>query len=173
MRAPVNEITFGGKTFRCSRRTADHLRWTYWKLKARHPLAKLVVIQGCYNTTIAASAGTHDYDACLDVRIQGLSWPKAQAFLRACGWAAWWRTPAQGFSDHIHMISFPPGLPKNPTTAQVDAAFDRIGLRVGEYVPAQVDDYFAHAYGLKGQHRAGSDDSWFPPNIPATTFTRK
>lgn len=161
--------TIGGTTFRASQRTVSHLRWTWWRLKARHPRAKLVILQATFSDG-RLSAGTHDGDAVFDVRIEGLTWQKAQAFLRACGWAAWWRTPAQGFSNHIHMISIPSGLPGNPTTTQIKAAFTRLGIRVGEFVPGQVDDYYAHAYGLKGQHRAGSDPSWFPPNINKTVF---
>lgn len=165
--------TFGGKTFRASPRTWAHLRWTYWRLKVRHPRAKLVIIQGAYNASVKASAGTHDYDCVLDVRIDGLTWPKAQAFLRACGWAAWWRTPAQGFSNHIHMVSIPPGLTFHPSPARVEAAFTKAGQRVGEFVPGQVADYYNHAFGLAGGHTTGSDTSWFPPNINKTVFKQK
>jgi hypothetical protein len=149
--ADLITLVFGGETFRCSRRTAAHLAWTAEELERRHPTARIVVIQGCYNTGVPASAGTHDFDACLDVQIVGLDWDVAQRFLRECGWAAWVRSPP-AFSWHIHMVSI--GYPG----------------RVGIYVPAQVDDYYHHALGLKGQHNSGSDPTWHPKDIDSTVF---
>lgn len=178
--APVSEAAIAGVTFRASDRTQQHILQTIARLAVRHPGARLRIIQPCYNTGVARSAGTHDLDAVLDVEIDGLPgatdearWWAAQRFLRECGWAAWFRHTGE-WADrdawHIHMISLPPGLSTNPTAADVDRAFEAIGLRVGEFVPGQVDDYFAGALGLKGQHRAGVDHSWFPPNINATVF---
>lgn len=184
--------TLGGSTFRCSDRTYNHLRSTRWRLRLRYPLAKLEVIQGCYNTSIAASAGTHDYDAVLDVRITGLPgrtaerrWLKAQAFLRSHGWAAWWRhtgTWRPMTNWHIHMISIPPGLSTRPSAGQVGRAYKALGTKVGKYIDggltstgstfatSQVVDYYNHAYGLSGQHTAGSDTSWFPADINKYIF---
>lgn len=179
--------TIAGATFRCSNRVAWHLRWTIFVLALRHPKARLRIIQTCYNRTIAASAGTHDYDAVFDVEIAGLDWWTAQRFLRRHGWAAWFRhTGSWSPRDywHIHMISLPPGLPANPTPLQVGKAYAALGIRVGHYVDggyttrgrvdatSQVDDYYAHALGLSGQHRAGDDHSWFPDNINRTVFRR-
>lgn len=144
--AALITVTIGGRTFKCSRRTAAHLLWTIARLKALHPQARLEVIQGCYNIGVDASAGTHDLDACLDVRIAGLGWWEAQDFLRACGWAAWVRQPP-AFSWHIHMVSI--GYP-GP---------------VGVYVPGQVDDYYRHTFGLKGQHNTDLDKTWFPGDV--------
>lgn len=170
----VVTTTIGGRTFRCSRRTRAHLNHTIARLKDKHPTARLHVIQGCYNTAIAASAGTHDYDCVVDVEIQGLSWDRAQAFMRWTGWAAWHRTKAQGFSgDHIHAISLPPSGTNTPTLTNIVWQFRSRSLEVGAFVPPQVDDYYAHALGLKGQHRAGSDDSPFPKDIKATIFRPK
>lgn len=165
--------TICGRTFTASNRTAAHLTSTLTRLERRHPGARLVIIQTCYNTTIAASAGTHDYDGVFDVRIEGLTWWAAQRFLRSCGWAAWYRhtgTWADERAWHIHMASIPEGLPANPTIEQIDGAYARAGIQVGIYVPGQIDDYYAHALGLAGQHRAGSDHSWFPDSINATVF---
>lgn len=171
--APVSKTTIADETFRCSARTSAHLRWTVAQLRKRHPKARLEIIQPCYNVGVKASAGTHDKDCAFDVEIDGLTWWNAQRFLRSCGWAAWFRHTGQWADEskwHIHMVSIPPGLTATPTTAQVRAAFQRIGLEVGEFVPGQVDDYYAHALGLKGQHRAGIDKSRFPDNINATVF---
>lgn len=168
--------TIAGRTFKCSNRVAWHLRWTILVLGLRFPKARLYVYQTCYHQGVAASAGTHDFDACFDVKIIGLDWWKAQQFLRRRGWAAWYRHTGSWSSPsgwHIHMISLPPGLPANPTALDVQHAFEALGIRVGIFVPGQVDDYYAHALGLKDQHRAGLDHSWFPDNINRTVFRRR
>jgi len=184
--------TFGGTTFRCSERTYKHLRSTRWRLRLRYPLARLVVIQGCFNTTVSASAGTHDFDCVLDVKILGLpgrtyerKWLKAQAFLRAHGWAAWWRHTGQWAPQanwHIHMASIPPGLPSHPNADQVGRAYRAIGVKVGKYIDggltstgktiasSQIVDYYAHALGLAGGHDAGADTTWFPDSINKYIF---
>lgn len=147
--------TIAGKTFKASARTAAHLESTIAALKTKHPAAELRIIQGCYNTTIAASAGTHDGDAVIDFGVTGIDWDDAQAFLRSQGWACWWRhtgTWADQRSWHIHAISL--GYTN----------------QVGAYVPGQVIDYYNHAFGLAGQHTRGSDKSWFPADIKATIF---
>jgi len=141
-------ITFGGRTFKCSRRTAAHLLWTAARLERLHPDARIVVFQGSYNTGVEASAGTHDLDAVLDVQIVGLDWYDAQRFLRECGWAAWVREPPT-FTWHIHMVSL--GYPGD----------------VGVYVPGQVSDYYAHRSGLAGHL---PDPTWHPADIDATVF---
>lgn len=143
--------TTGGKTAKMGRRTAAHLDYTIWRLSVEHPGAVLHVIQSAYNTGVPQSAGTHDRDGCLDVYIEGLDWWTQQSFLRKHGWAAWYRFPP-AFGRHIHMISL--GCP-GP---------------VGIFVPGQVDDYYRHALGLKGQHNSGADRSWFPPDIDKTIF---
>jgi hypothetical protein len=139
-----------GRKFRCTKRTALHLDRTKYRLKK---LSKkhgknyyLRIIQGSYNSTVD--------DAVLDIEIVGMDWYKAQKWLRQQGWAAWVRTPAQGFSYHIHMISLPPFKQKWVS-------------RVGEYVPGQVDDYYAHQDGLAG---GGHDSTWFPDHIRKTIF---
>ena len=139
-----------GQTCFVGRRTAAHLDFTKERLEARHPGRRLVIIQSAYNTGVAASAGTHDFDACLDVFIQGMDWKPAQRFLRRCGWAAWHRGPPL-FGHHIHMVSL------------------GCTCRVGEFVPGQVADYRANPprNGLAGH---AVDRTWHPENIQATVF---
>jgi hypothetical protein len=183
----IRTVTIAGQTFKASRRTIWHLRWTIWLLALRHPKARLVIYQPCYHGGYARSSGTHDYDCVFDVWINGLTPWRAQRFLRKRGWGAWFRHTgiwAPRSAWHIHMISLPSGLPANPTPAQVGAAYARLGLKVGKYIDggytstgrtcasSQVDDYYAHALGLAGQHRAGEDRSWFPDNINRTVFHR-
>lgn len=146
--------TQGDKTFRASRRTAAHLSETIAEIQRLHPSCRLHVIQPCFNDDVPASAGTHDKDAVLDVCIYGLTWPQMQRTFRALGWAAWYRTLAQGFSEHIHMISLGYGPDE----------------MVGALVPAQVTDYYNHALGLRNGHTPGSDPSWHPASIGSTIF---
>lgn len=69
---------------------------------------QLAFAQGSYNAGgVAASAGTHDGGGAVDVEIGGGSdstttqVAKVHA-LRAAGFAAWRRTPSEGFAYHIH-----------------------------------------------------------------------
>jgi hypothetical protein len=146
-----------GRRFRCSKRTAAHLDHTKKELRKKAERDKktytLRIIQGCYNTGVAASAGTHDFDAVLDVQIVGMDWYEAQRFLRKLGWAAWVRVPPT-FSYHIHMISLPP----------YKLQFVQ---KVGIYVPGQVDSYYDHTSGLVGD---APDNTWHPDNIRVTIF---
>lgn len=169
----LSRRTMLGRTFMASARTWAHLEWTIAELKRLHPHAYIVVYQTCYNVGVAASAGTHDKDGVFDLRIVGLGWWDAQLFLRRCGWAAWFRHTGIWEDEsawHIHMCSIPEGLNNTPTLDDIRGAYARLGIEVGEFVPGQIDDYFAHALGLAGQHRAGADTSRFPRDIAATIY---
>jgi hypothetical protein len=140
--------TVNGITFRAGRRTAAHLAWTDDRLRENGKWLR--IIQPCYNTTVNASAGTHDGDGCVDVDIQGMSWADSQTALRKLGWAAWFRPYKPGvWGDHIHMVSL--GCP-GP---------------VGVYIPGQVDDYYAHRTGLVGH---GPDPTYHPADVDSTIF---
>lgn len=143
--AEVIAATRCGRTFRDNRRGIAHLDFTIEHLP---PGCTLEILQPPYNTGVEASAGTHDFGAVYDFRIDGMDWLDAQAFLRAYGWAAWWRQPPK-FSHHLHAVSL--GYPG----------------RVGVYVPAQVDDYYNFRSGLAG-HVA--DHTWHPADIDSTVF---
>lgn len=179
--------TILGTKFTSSQWTAGHLEHTITVLARRHPKARLRIIQPCYRSLVPgggadASEGTHDYDGVFDVWIDGLSGADAQGFLRACGWAAWHRTKAQGFDEHVHMATIPPGLSGRPTAAAVGAAYKKLGLKVGKYIDGgvttagrviatcQIADYFAHTFGLANNHQPGADHSWFPASIAKTIY---
>ncbi len=58
-----------------------------------------------------ASAGVHGRAAAIDLRVG--AWDEKTRYavtraLRDCGWAAWYRTSADGFAPHIHGICVPP-----------------------------------------------------------------
>ena len=95
--------TYGGKRVNTRTRlmlqAADNLlpRWNF------------SLVQGSYNPGgVGASAGTHDGGGVVDVSVGGLSstqmWEEVRA-LRTVGFAAWLRTPAQGFDYHIHAVA--------------------------------------------------------------------
>lgn len=109
--------------------------------------------QGSYcglqaNGCASASAGTHDGGGVIDVSVGGLStaqrWATVRA-LRTVGFAAWLRTPAQGFSYHIHAVAI-----GDPDLWQRNGAYTNRD---------QVADYFVGRNGLAGH---GAD------NTPAT-----
>lgn len=135
------------------------------------------VYQSPYNTSVAASAGTHDYDACLDVWIPGVDGFTQQAFFRANGAGAYYRRPEQGFSTHIHYLCLPPREGQN-----VSDDYRSAGFKVGQYVDggwslygravasSQIEDYYSGRTALSGH---AVDPSWFPPNRAATVFDLK
>jgi hypothetical protein len=146
-----------GNKFRCSKRTGAHLDRTRYRLQKlaqkRKKSYELRIIQGSYNSSVDASAGTHDFDAVLDVQIVGMDWYEAQRWLRRQGWAAWVREPPT-FSWHIHMISLPPYKL-------------RWVSKVGYLVSGQVNDYYAKKSGLVGHY---PDPTWHPSPIAKTIF---
>jgi peptidoglycan hydrolase-like protein with peptidoglycan-binding domain len=74
------------------------------------PRWDFTVVQGgyCFPHCAPESAHTHDGGGVADISVAGLSpaqrWQQVKA-LRAVGFAAWLRTPAQGFSYHIHAVA--------------------------------------------------------------------
>lgn len=142
---------------------------------ARKKFGKSVdVIQSAYNTGVAASAGTHDLDACYDVQIVGVPWLTQQAFFRANGAGAYARV--EGWSTpHIHLFVLPPVF----ASGSVSERYDKAGLEVGKFVDgglssegrtvgsSQIADYYMHRDATSNHY---IDNSWFPPNIDATVF---
>lgn len=93
-----SRTTYGGKTV--NQRTKVMLQ-----AAAKEFGGPLVLTQGSYNKGVAASAGTHDGGGCVDISVDGMS-SSRRVFLVQClrraGFAAWLRTPSQGFAYHIH-----------------------------------------------------------------------
>jgi len=155
--------TTGGKAVTGSFRHICHLNRLN-NLALRRYGREIEIIQSAYNTTVAASAGTHDYDATVDLYIPGVGWWEQQRFFRANGLGCWYRHPPL-FGNHIHGFTLP--VPEGKYRGD---DFKMQGTKVGVYVPGQLEDYYNHAFGLANQHRAGSDNSWFPKSIEATVF---
>ena len=159
--------------------------WTLCHLNRLNNLAikkfgvEIQVIQPDWNTGVAASAGTHDFDSTWDLWIPGVDPWVQQRFFRANGLAGWMRKPPT-FGWHYHGFT----LPKPEGKVRTDD-FKMMGVKVGIYVDggvssrgglitsSQITDYFAEAFGLSGQHTPGSDNSWFPANKDATVFNLK
>ncbi len=156
--------TMYGQTVKGSLRTIAHIDRLY-TLSLRRFDSPFTIIQPPYNTSIPASAGTHDYDAVIDWYIPGVPYWDQQRWARANGMWDWYRATNNMWSNHQHGGTIPLQL---ANTRAGDYAAG--GFRVGIYVPGQLQDYYAHAFGLSGQHNPNSDKSWFPPNIKATIF---
>jgi peptidoglycan hydrolase-like protein with peptidoglycan-binding domain len=69
----------------------------------------LSLTQGSYNPGgVDASAGTHDGGGAMDISVSGMSATTRTNVLKALrkvGFAAWYRTQAQGFAYHIHAMA--------------------------------------------------------------------
>jgi peptidoglycan hydrolase-like protein with peptidoglycan-binding domain len=90
--------SYGGK--RVNTRTANMLRAADGMLSW-----SITLTQGSYTSSNPDSAGTHDGGGVVDISVSSLSttqrWQTVRA-LRTVGFAAWLRTPSDGFAYHIH-----------------------------------------------------------------------
>jgi hypothetical protein len=90
--------SYGGK--RVNTRTKNMLAAADGKLSW-----SITLTQGSYTTGNPDSAGTHDGGGVVDINVSSMTttqrWQTVKA-LRDVGFAAWLRTPEQGFSYHIH-----------------------------------------------------------------------
>lgn len=153
----VVTATWNGRTFTAGERVwAALFAFQAW-LDKHHPAFYIYVIQGAYNLGVAASAGTHDKDRALDVAVVNRRtgrriWLRARRWFRRFGWASWWRHTGSWFSPsswHLHQVLLGGTCP------------------VGDFIPAQIDDYYHHRTGLVGHLL---EPGWYPKNIDATVF---
>ena len=105
--------------------------------------------QGGYNPGgVDASAGTHDGGGALDISVSGMSSTTRTNLIKALrqvGFAAWYRTPAQGFAYHVHAMAI--SDPDLSSGAQ-----------------HQTGDYYLGMNGLAGR---GADDG---PSVTKVTW---
>jgi hypothetical protein len=103
----VNQrVLFDGKTVTVRTRDALLYSQRLWQERGKHN-KKIRLAQGSFSNSVAASAGTHDGDAVVDVRTTGVGLNPTQIVsllraLRDAGFAAWIRDERDGFPDHIH-----------------------------------------------------------------------
>jgi peptidoglycan hydrolase-like protein with peptidoglycan-binding domain len=112
--------------------------------------SQVTLTQGSYNPGgVDASAGTHDGGGAMDISVSGISSAnrtKLLTALRKVGFAAWLRTPAQGFDAyHIHAMAI--SDPDLSSGAQ-----------------HQTGDYYLGMNGLAGR---GADDG---PQVTKVTW---
>lgn len=168
-----SQRTTSGKVVVGSLRSIAHLdRLNYLAIK-RFGVG-ISVIQSAFNKGVAASEGTHDYDACFDVWINGVEGWAQQGFFRANGAGGYYRRPDQGFTTHMHYFCLPPR-----EGSDVSDDYRSGGFKVGKFVDggwslygrvvgsSQISDYYNHKDATANH---AHDASWFPPNIPATIF---
>lgn len=93
--------SYGGK--RTNTRTVDMLAEADSKLSWN-----LTLTQGSYTSDNPDSAGTHDGGGVIDIGVSSMSatqrWETVRE-LRRVGFAAWLRTPDDGFAYHIHAVA--------------------------------------------------------------------
>lgn len=97
-------VTYGGKTV--NTRTKVMLERAV-KLLTAYDWTP-VLVQGSYNKGVSASAGTHDGGGVVDIRTDTMTRNGQELCvqaLRKAGFAAWLRTPADGFDTHIHAVA--------------------------------------------------------------------
>lgn len=98
--ADYRRLTYGGKTVNVRTKVMLDRARGLMSLSGQFGLT-----QGSYNTGVAASAGTHDGGGCVDINTDGLSINATLRALRQAGFAAWYRTPSEGFAYHIHAVA--------------------------------------------------------------------
>ncbi|MFL6120536.1 peptidoglycan-binding protein [Actinophytocola sp.] len=117
--------SYGGK--RVNTRTATMLRaadaMVSWSI---------TLTQGSYTSSNPDSAGTHDGGGVVDISVGDLTttqrWQTVRA-LRTVGFAAWLRTPADGFAYHIHANAISdPDMSRQGRDQVNDYYFGRNGL---------------------------------------------
>jgi hypothetical protein len=132
-----SQESYGGK--RVNTRTKNMLAAADGKLSWN-----LTLSQGSYSPGNPDSAGTHDGGGVVDISVNGMSttqrWQTVKA-LRDVGFAAWLRTPEQGFEYHIH----------------ANAVGDTDMASVAQ---AQVHDYFVGKNGLANHAADNTPDAY-------------
>lgn len=167
-RARWHKKTIDGKVVRGSVRAIAHLDWMDRRAKAIFGRG-IEVIQSAYNTTVEASAGTHDFDLVYDLYIPGVGWWRQQRFFRNHGFWCWYRHRPL-FGNHIHGICMVPPVGRNTHSDDpfqrhfkvgvfIDGGYSTRGRKVAS---SQIDDHDHKAFGLAEQHTPGSDHSWYP-----------
>ncbi len=134
----------------------DGAKTVDWKTRAALEAAerilgyRLTIVQGSYNTTVGASAGTHDQGGVVDLR--AFDHERKLRALRRVGFAAWRRLSSEGpWSEHIHAVLVDHG-------------------KLAPVAASQVADYRAHKNGLKSHL---PDRTWRPDPIPVFEYPPK
>jgi hypothetical protein len=111
-------VTHGGRTVNV--RTDVMLKAARGLMNASTPFA---LTQGSYSTGVSASAGTHDGGGVVDINTNGLNVNATLLALRRAGFAAWYRSPSEGFAPHIHACAIGDREMSSGARSQVAAYF--------------------------------------------------
>lgn len=142
--------SYGGK--RVNTRTADMLRAADGMLSW-----SLTLTQGSYTPGNPDSAGTHDGGGVVDISVSSMSmtqrWQTVRA-LRTVGFAAWLRTPDDGFAYHIHANGISDPDMSRPARNQVhDHYFGRNGL--ANHAPDNTPEQYRVAFTWWERYKRG------------------
>lgn len=156
----VVETVLNGRRVVAGERTMALVLYADWWLRT-HVGCYLYVVQSAYNTGVEASAGTHDFDGCLDFYIIRIKsgrkvWIKGQRWLRRLHWFAWLRNTGAWYrpsSWHFHAVCI--GVSET--------------CKVGVYVPGQEDDGWNGKSGLVGHV---TDPTWRPERYKPFNFQK-
>ena len=149
----IRPISAGSRTdsyggMRVNTRTANMLR------EADATLSwSITLTQGSYHPGNPDSAGTHDGGGVVDISVSGLTATQRWRFvkaLRTVGFAAWLRTPADGFPYHIH------------ANAISDPDMSRVARD-------QVNDYY---FGRNGLANNAADNTPSAYRVPLTWWEK-
>jgi hypothetical protein len=127
--------------------------WAWWQGVLRHLDFKPTIVQGAWMSRngggASASEGFHNFGGCLDLRTWDRTLEQQLQLIRVLrlgGAAAWRRTTAQGFDEHIHLV-----LGSDPG--------------IGANAAQQWRNYLDGDAGLDGPQR---DNEWRPDPIVTT-----
>lgn len=151
----IHNVGSTNKSMRCTRRTGAHIEWTFRMFREEFG-REIRVFQGTYNTTVRASAGTHDKDALLDTDFGGLAPLDFVEWMGKHGWFGWYRRCPEFCGNlHWHGGSLPPGGKIFPQQVGLFVDGGRSQGRSG--YSSQLADWWNGAKGLRGGHTPGSD----------------
>lgn len=148
----VNKVSVGSRTTYSGKPVNQRTRDMLAAADAKFSWG-ITVTQGSYQGCSDASACTHAGGGAVDISVSGVSttnrWVMVKA-LRQVGFAAWLRTPDQGFAYHIHAVAV------GDTDAHIQAA-------------DQVGDYYRGRNGL-ASHAADNTPSEY--RVPFTWWEK-
>ena len=135
-------VQYGGKTVNV--RTRNMLQIAEGIAEPLDVPTPFSLTQGSYNTGVAASAGTHDGGGVVDISVNNMDTTQrnnAVRALRLAGFAAWLRSPDEGFAYHIHANAIGDREMQSLAMTQVDNYFDGLSGLAGngqDSAPASV-----------------------------------
>lgn len=127
-------------------RMRDALRYAEELWRKSHKGMVIKPSQGSWSTGVAASAGSHDGAGACDLSTSHLTTDQRIALVRAlknAGLCAWYRTEAQGFDPHVHVL-------------------DKVKVGMAPLAKWQVDQFAAGRTGLS----TNAKDPTYRPSPP-------